>query len=423
MSKIIAIGWTEFLNTVLSKGFILAVTLSPLIVGGSVFVQSYLREHASAAERRFAVIDRTGMLWDKILERVDKRNEATAYKKYPGERRQVKALYKAVPAKPEDAPRLAEDIRREKIFAYVDILPRVMDSGAENALIYYTGTPTNITLPQWLEAAINAEVMKLRIERAGVDAEVFKRVTRPVSMARKNVYRQDDEEIDLGATFGVPAAAMFLLFILVFISAPMLLHSVLEEKQQRIWEVLVSSVSPFQLLLGKLLGAMLVSFFLSIFYLAGAAVFAETMGVASAVPPTLYLWFLFFQLLAMLIYGSMFSAIGAACSEIRDAQSLMMPAMLLIVVPMFGWVAILRAPTSLLAKALSLFPPATPMLMLLRIALPPGPAAWEIALSVVLTTAFSMACVWAAGKIFRVGILAQGQTPTLRRLLSWVIAK
>lgn len=423
MRRVLAVGWTEFLNTILSKGFVLAVTLTPLIMGISITAQNYLREHASSSEQKIAVIDETGLILEDLIERAGRRNAAQAYKDYPGGKRQIKALY--IPFDAGEAPleELARQVRDEEIFAYLLIGKNALDYEAADAIVYHTGTPTNITLPQWLEAALNARIMKLRIRREGVDPELLTRVTRPVPMSRRNVHIEGGEGIHIGATFGVPAAAMFLLFILVFLSAPMLLHSVLEEKQQRIWEVLVSSVSPFKLLLGKLLGAVLVSMLLAVFYLAGAAILAEVLGVADAVAPSLYAWFLFFQLLAIVIYGSMFSAIGAACSEIRDAQSLMMPAMLLIVLPMFGWVAILRAPTSLLAKALSLFPPATPMLMLLRIALPPGPAAWEIGLSIVLTTAFSLACVWVAGKIFRLGILAQGQTPTLRRLLAWVAAK
>ncbi|NCQ35120.1 hypothetical protein GW813_08640, partial [bacterium] len=88
--------------------------------------------------------------------------------------------------------------------------------------------------------------------------------------------------------------------------------------------------------LGKLLGAVMVSMMLSMLYLGGTVLFAETMGVSDEIPGSLYAWFLLFQLLALLIYGSMFSAIGAACSELRDAQSLMVPAMFVIIVPMFG---------------------------------------------------------------------------------------
>ncbi|MFH2203584.1 MAG: ABC transporter permease [Elusimicrobiota bacterium] len=418
MRRIWAVAATEFINTLFSKGFLLAVTLTPMIVGASLLAQKYLREHASADQWRFAIIDPSGRLAPAIMERARQRNAEKGFREVDGKRRQVKTLF--APYRADSAAGLAEKIRREELFAYVLIAPDILERETADALVYHTGTPTNITLPLWLEQTMNEELRRLRVDAAAVDQNLFKSLIRFVPMARKDIHRAGGPSIHLGATFGVPAAAMFLLFILVFISAPMLLHSILEEKQQRIWEVLVSSVSPFDLLLGKLLGAVMVSMVLSVFYLGGAALFAHLFGIAHAVPASLYAWFLFYQLLAMLIYGSMFSAIGAACSEIRDAQSLMMPAMLLIVLPMFGWVTILRAPTSAFASALSLFPPATPMLMLLRIALPPGPAAWEIALSILLTSAFSLACIWVAGKIFRVGILAQGQSPTIGRLISWI---
>ena len=418
--RIWTIATTEFVNTLLSKSFLLAITLTPVILGGSLLSQKYLREYASAEEWRFAVVDPTGRLFSAVVRRAKERNAKKGFKTIGGVREQVKTIFTPVVALSESG--LAERIRREELFAYVLIAPDALERADDRspALTYYTGTPTNITLPLWLERILNEEIHLLRVDAAGLDPKLFRRLIHPLALARKSVHRTDENVIHLGAAFGVPAAAMFLMFLLVFISTPMLLHGILEEKQQRIWEVLVSSVTPFQLLLGKLLGAVLVSMILSLFYLGGAALLAQAFGVGEAIPASLYAWFIFFQILAILMYGSMFSAIGAACSEIRDAQSLMIPAMLLITLPLFGWVAILQSPTSLLARLLSLLPPATPMLMLLRIALPPGPAAWEIGLGIVLTSAFSLACVWAAGKIFRMGILAQGQTPTFSRLLSWI---
>jgi ABC-2 type transport system permease protein len=90
---------------------------------------------------------------------------------------------------------------------------------------------------------------------------------------------------------------------------------------------------------------------------------------------------------------------------------------------MFVWIVVLKAPDSPFAVAVSLFPPATPFLMLMRLAIPPGPAAWEVALSVVLTAGFTLFCVWAAGKIFRIGVLAQGQPPSYRRLVQWIFSR
>ena len=125
----------------------------------------------------------------------------------------------------------------------------------------------------------------------------------------------------------------------------------------------------------------------------------------------------------MVAIGSIFSAIGAACSEIRDAQSLMMPAMLIIMLPMFVWVQVIKEPNSMFSTIVSLIPPATPFLMMLRVGVPPGPPLWELALGVAGATAFTLFCVWAAGKVFRIGVLSQGQTPSIRRLIGWVFSK
>jgi len=146
-------------------------------------------------------------------------------------------------------------------------------------------------------------------------------------------------------------------------------------------------------------------------------------GQLGNVPGHLFAWFFLFQLLALLMFGSLFIAVGAACSEIRDAQNLMFPVMMVVVIPMLTWMAVLQSPASPFSRALSLFPPATPMIMFLRIAIPPGVPAWEIALGLVLTTLFMLGCVWASAKIFRLGILSQGQTPSIPKLVAWVFSK
>ena len=135
------------------------------------------------------------------------------------------------------------------------------------------------------------------------------------------------------------------------------------------------------------------------------------------------IWFVLFQLLALLIYGSIFSGLGAACSELRDAQTMMMPAMLIAMIPMFVLTVVLREPNSTFSTVISLFPPATPFLMLMRVAIPPGPPVWELVASLVLTIGFTLLCVWGASKIFRIGILSQGQTPSFRKLFVWVFSR
>ena len=214
-----------------------------------------------------------------------------------------------------------------------------------------------------------------------------------------------------------------LMFMMIMSVAPTMLNNVLEEKMQKISEFLVSSISPFQLMLGKLLGAVGVGLTLSTIYLGAAFGLTQYFEISNSVPVSLYVWFVFFLLIALVIFGSIFSAIGAACSEIRDAQSLMTPVMLLVIIPVMCLGPIIDSPSSLFSKLISLFPPAPPMLMWSRIAIPPGPAIWDVVLATVLTVLFAILCVWAAGRIFRIGILSQGQAPSLAKLIGWVFTK
>jgi ABC-type Na+ efflux pump permease subunit len=216
---------------------------------------------------------------------------------------------------------------------------------------------------------------------------------------------------------------MFILFLVVMATAPQLLNSVLEEKMSKISEVLLGSVSPFELMMGKLVGNLGIAVVLATIYVGGAYGLAAYYGYANVLSPGILAAFVLFLFLAILINGSMYMAVGAACSELKDAQSLMMPVMILSTFPIYIWFAVIQSPSSPLSVGMSLFPFATPYLMLMRMTLTPAPPAWQVALSVVLTTLTSIACVWAAAKIFRTGLLMQGKAPTFRELARWVMAR
>jgi len=174
--------------------------------------------------------------------------------------------------------------------------------------------------------------------------------------------------------------------------------------------------------MGKLVGIVGVSLLLALIYLAGAYSLALYNGYGDAVAPMQIVWFVVYLVMAMLIYGSLFIAIGAASTDLKDAQGMMTPAMMLFMLPMFIWLPVLRAPESTLAVVASLVPFATPVLMTLRLALKPGPAAWQIALSFVLTGLTTGLFVWAGGRVFRVGILMQGKSATFREMVRWMRA-
>ena len=230
------------------------------------------------------------------------------------------------------------------------------------------------------------------------------------------------EQVDRARAALVPMVLMFLVFIPVMTITPQLLNNVIEEKMSRISEVLLGSVTPFELMLGKLAGAGGVSIVIGFVYTGAAYAAAIYFGLAGMVSVGLIVEFALFLALAFLLFGSLYLAIGSACNTIKDAQSLMMPVMLVTIFPMMMLGPILKTPDSAFAVATSFFPFCTPYIMLMRAALNPPAPLWQVLLSIVTTGATTLGVVWASGRIFRVGLLMQGKAPTFGEMLKWVKA-
>jgi len=437
MRKIWRVAVTEYLTAVRSKAFIVGVLALPILIAASVVLQHVGQRNRDVRDRRFAVVDRTGVLYPVLAARADERNQRLNTGPGRNSGGSPRFLPEEAEASAAGGPgidvALSERVRRKELTGFVIIEANGIpsDGAAEGGLSWYTETHSYMELPDWIERTLNEEIRRIRFEKAGVDQAVVRKLTQNVPVRRLGLARVDTatgevvkaKEANRAAAFAVPAGCAILLYMMVMSAAPTLLNSVLEEKLQKIAEVLLSSVTPFQLMMGKLLGATMVSLTLSGLYLGSIGGVLWKAGLLNLVPTGLFVWFIFFQILSLLIFGSLFSAIGAACSEIRDAQNYMFPLMMLVMLPFFVMMPVMQSPGSSFARWFSLFPPATPMLMMLRIAIPPGPPVWEIVLGVALTLLFVLGCVWAGSKIFRVGILAQGQAPGFGKLLGWILSK
>jgi ABC-2 type transport system permease protein len=326
---------------------------------------------------------------------------------------------------------LSDRVRRQELFAFVEIPAGVVDPDARQQIRYYSDHPSYSALPDWIRTTVNRVVLNERFRRAAIDRATISRLTRQAPVETLGLLTRDQqggitqaEEVDEVRASVIPIAVLMLMYITVMSSAPQLLNSVIEEKMSRISEVLMGSVTPFQLMLGKLLGGVAVSTLLAAIYIAGGLAAAQYWGgYASAVTLPLLLWFFLFLVMAVLIFGSMFVAIGAACTDLKDSQGMMTPVMMIIMVPTFMWFSVLRAPDGRVATIMSLVPTSAPFMMMLRISLQPGPPFWQIALSVLLMGATVVLTVWAAGKIFRTGLLMQGKSATMAEMLRWVRAK
>ena len=272
--------------------------------------------------------------------------------------------------------------------------------------------------------------MTHRFREASIDRALVNRLTKRVDVAELGLLQRDAggtikaaAPVDKVRTVAIPVGMMMILLFSVMSGAPQLLNSVIEEKMSRISEVLIGSITPFELMMGKLLGCVAVSVLLAAIYVAGGIVTAQYYGYGDAIRASDVGWLLLFLLMASFMFGSIFITIGAACSDLKDAQGMMTPAMLIMMFPWMTWFAILNAPDSAMSVGLSMFPTNAPFLMLLRIMLPPGPPVWQIVLSVVLAGVTSVAAVYAAGKIFRTGLLMQGKAATFGEMWKWVRAE
>jgi len=438
--KVWRVAWTEYCNAIRSKAFIIGILALPVILAVAIGLQFIGAKQRDIRDRKFAVVDRTGALFSVIAAKVKERNARLVFDRGPeGSGPQVRPAFipeRVEPGKSSDAEieaTLSARVKRQELAGFIFIGPDVFEAGTNNVtgLAWHAQSHTDDELADWLERTITEEVRRVRFERAGVDRALVNKLTTMPPLRRLGLTSVDTatgavvkaKEQHRAITMGIPVGCMFLLYMMVMSAAPGLLNTVLEEKMQKISEVLLSSVSPFQLMLGKLVGSVLLSFTLSFLYLGSAVGMLWKAGILGLVPPGTFVWFIVFQVLALLMFGSIFSAVGAACSEIKDAQNLMLPVMMLVMLPYFVFIPVMQSPNSAFSVGFSLFPPATPMLMLMRIAIPPGPPGWQIALGLVLTTAFTLGCVWAAGKIFRIGLLSQGQAPSFARLVKWVVSK
>lgn len=423
MRKTLIVASSEFATLVRSKAFLISLALMPVLSFGSIQLVKLTRDTADTTTRKFAVIDGTGGIYPALAVAVAARNQdPTTTARFeiervdPGER-------------PLETVRLdlSDRIRRKELFAFVELPRGVLEPASGESIRYHSGSPSYQILPNWLRLRVTEIVVAHRFLQASVDPKLITQLMMPPKLnALGLVERSTDgtvkeaERVNELRTFAVPAAMLLLMYITVMSSAPQLLNGVIEEKMSRISEVLIGSVTPFQLMLGKLTGSVGVSLLLAAIYGTGGLAVAKYWGVADAVTLPMAGWFTLFLTIAVLIFGSLFIAIGAACTDLKDSQNMMTPVMVLIILPLVSWAGILRAPDSTTSLVLSLIPTATPFLMLLRIAIAPGPPLWQVLLAVVISTATTLAIVWAAGRIFRTGILMQGKSATLGEMVRWV---
>jgi ABC-2 type transport system permease protein len=426
----------DYQAAVKTKAFLIGLLMMPLMFGGGALAQIVFRNNNDIRDKRVAVVDYTGQIFDGINRASNIRNQTLIYEGEGAARKQIQPRYiveKADPGTNDSAHMalaLSDRVRKKELFAFVIIEPNALESRgnpAQSPVQYHSESPTYDQIQQWIAAPVNARIQQMRLQAAALDPKVVLEATRPVLVRNLGLVKADAsgapiqaEQANLAANIFVPIGLMMLMFMVVMSSAA-LMNSVLEEKTQRIAEVLLSSIPPFQLMLGKLLGTVAVALTTGSVYLFGAYLALKRFGYVQYFPWDQVWWFIAFVSLAVLMFGSIFIAIGASVTDMKEAQSMMTPVMLLMISPMFVWFNVVREPNSTLALVMSLIPPMTPMLMTVRQSVPPGVPIWQPLAGIVLVLAATLICVFAAGRIFRVGMLMQGKGAKVSEMVRWAI--
>ena len=408
----------EYLERVKTKGFILATLGVPLIIMGIMALSIFMGVQQERSEREMAVVDFTG---GGLAQDVAQGLEAVGYS--------------VEIADPAGAAELDQRIEDDDLEAYLVL----DDLTATDGTFVYRAKDSPGTMFSGLSRRIVVEaVLSARLDAAGDAAGVRGLLGggeieyEPVGLGDESDEAGASIDRDVSTVAGMVAS--ILLYMTTLVYGTYVLRSVLDEKRNRVVEVVISSLSPWQLMLGKVLGVASMGLtqlgiwaaFLGLIAMVGLPLLvANVPGVdisqiLQVLPgPGLVLLFLLFFLLGYFLYASLFAAVGAMCNREEDAQQALFPVMMLLVIPFMIQMSTINGNRMAWVDWAALFPFFSPVLMYPRAVAGDVPV-WMVALSLVLMAAAIAGMAWVAGRIYRVGILMQGKRPTLKELVRWV---
>ena len=434
MHKIWILFKREYRTAVKTKSFIISLLLVPILMGGSFVVMMLMDDNEDITDKHIAVIDHSGLVSDELKRSNEFRTEKEILDPETGEQAQAAYILEFIEPDLENPfeqkLELSNRIRAKELHAVVEIGKNVMfpSKNTEDVYIkYYSEHSFMDNMRYWFQNVINNYTREKRLEELNLSAEqtegIFAWVNIEgmglVDVDKKTGEEQEAKQSNEMQSFLIPYIFMILMFMMTMMSAVPLLTAVMEEKNEKIAEVLLGTVTPFQFMMGKVLGGLGVSLTTASVYVGGGVLLASNTGFASSIPYELLIWFFVYIVLFVIMVGSGMAALGSTCSDNKDAQSVQFPAMMPVILPMFFMVPIIQNPTGSLATVLSFIPPFTPTLMMVRMATPVTIPMWQPFVGLVLVVLFTLFTVWIGARIFRTAILIQGQKPSVKNLFKY----
>lgn len=434
-SKIRVIIAHEYKTRVRSKWFVLFTLLGPVVLALLIALPVVAALLAGdGAEGKVAIVDKEGSIGATMVASDTSR-------------------FTLANGRSESELRTA--VIDEQLQAYVVIPASVLDTGT---VVMYSRGGSGIAFEQSVQSAIEPLVVNGRLRRAGTDTSVIRLVEEGIAMQSLKVTTEGVEEDASKASAAVGYVAGFLIYMLIFLYGSMVMRGVVDEKANRIIEVLASSARPFHIMMGKVIGIGLVGLTqlaawgilgIAVIFALGAILQSQiqpdqAMEMVKSMPqaqmqmqqpgmqalpfalPTItigtILLFIFFFLAGYFIYATLYAAIGSAVDQEADANQLTMPITLPVILTIMFIGNVVAAPNGTLAVVLSLIPLFSPILMTVRIAATDVPW-WQIATSMLLCIGFFLGAVWLASRIYRIGILSYGRKPTFKDIAKWITMK
>ncbi len=429
MNKIWLIIQREYITRVKKKSFIITTLLVP--IGLALFIGVIgLIAKVTQDEKRIAVVDDTGRFKNKL------KDSKTMYFKFTSD--------------PIDS--LEKNFKKEN-YDGILMIPEQKSFSTPKGVIYKSDKSLGVNAQRYMEGELKAAIRNIKIEDSRYNKAELKELDKVDLELKVQVFGEDGEKDAYGAiAMGIGYAMGFIIYITMFIYGTMVMRGVMEEKTNRIIEVIASSVKPIQLMMGKIIGIgavgltqfLLWGILMSGVYFGAFAIFGadlannmQDMPGAGTQPEIdenqaqaifeqlgsfswgkIFMYFIFYFLGGYLLYGSLFAAIGSAVNEEGEGQALNMIVSLPIITAIIIMTIAVQEPESGLAVWGSIIPFTSPIVILARI--PFEPAAWQIGVSMILLILGFIFTTWVAAKIYRVGILMRGKKVNLKELARWM---
>ena len=423
----------EYINKVRNKSFIIMTFLSPLIFVGIFALVGYLSSINNDNIRTISIVDQSGVLAKNFKD--------TATEKY--------TVLNNVSI--DDAKLLGVE---GAVYGVLYIPKTASLEELATATTFYSKESPSLSIIRDIENSIESHVNTAILKQANIDADKIKALRIEVDTKQETFEGKKSSKADAIAKLIFGGAAGYLLFMFIIIYGNMIMRSVIEEKTSRIIEIIISSVKPIKLLLGKIIGTslagvtqfvawvILISILTSVVSVVfgidpGAAqsqqqemitqasgssssLFLEAYRAYEGLPLTnLVIMFLLFFVGGYLLYASLYAAIGAAVDNETDTQQFMLPVIMPLILSIYvGFFTVIENPHGMVSQVFSYIPFTSPVVMLMRI--PFGVPIWQQVLSVAILFITFIGMVFFAAKIYRVGILMYGKKPTYKDLLKWL---